>query len=227
MSATVDLRPGFAWSYSKLKNFETCPKRHYHYDIARDVKEPESAELQFGNALHKAYASRLAKGIPLPATFARAEPMLARLASAPGKKYVEQKWAIGSTFQHAPWSGPAAWFKTIVDFGLHRPDQQVISIFDWKTGKVKEDTTQLKLMAAVSFIHFPTVQRVKAALLFTEHDHVEKEEYVRADQREIWSEMLPRVKELRAANEQHNFPPKPGFLCRKWCAVVSCPHHGR
>lgn len=24
-----------AWSFSKLNNYEICPKKHYHYDIAQ------------------------------------------------------------------------------------------------------------------------------------------------------------------------------------------------
>ncbi len=229
MNVTVDQRPGFSWSYSKLKNFETCPKRHYHYDVARDIKDAETEEIRFGNRMHDAYARYLqAIGqVPLPATFASAQPMLDKLRAAPGKRYIEQKWAITSTFQHANWRGNEAWYRAVVDFALHSPDGEVMTIVDWKSGKVKDDPTQLQLLAATAFIHFPRVQRVKAALMFTVHGHAERSEFVRTDQKEIWTEILPRVKALRTANDAKEYPPKPGFLCRKWCGVVSCPHHGK
>jgi hypothetical protein len=227
MSITVDQRPGWSWSYSKLKNFETCPKRHYHYEVLKDVREPESDELRFGNQMHAAYAKRLSANVPLPATFAGAESILAKLLAAPGKRYVEQKCAISSSFQHAPWTGGDAWYRGIVDFGKHNVEKATMIIVDWKSGKVKEDLTQMQLMAATTFIHFPTVQRVKTLLAFTQYDHIEPAEFTRADQKEIWTDILPRVKALRSAHDKQEYPPKPGYLCRKWCAVVSCPHHGR
>jgi hypothetical protein len=227
MSVTVDLRPGFSWSYSKLKNFETCPKRYYHYDVVEDIGEPESAELLFGNQMHAAYAKRCANNTPLPPTFASAEGIISKLLAAPGKKYVEQKWAITSTFQHTQWRSQDAWYRGVADFGKHNTDTATMVVVDWKSGKVKDDLTQLQLMAATVFIHFPTVQRVKAILAFTQYDHVEPATFTRSDQKEIWSEILPRVKELRKAHDEQSFPPKPSFLCRKYCGVVSCPHHGK
>jgi hypothetical protein len=227
MTITVDQRPGFSWSYSKLKNYETCPKRHYHYDIAKDVRDPETAEILHGNRMHDAYAKYLKAGTPLPAEFQSARSVLDKLRAAPGKKHVEQKWAITSSFQHAPWQSRDAWYRGVADFGNHNVDTHTFTIIDWKSGKVKEDTTQLALLAALTFINFPTVQRVRAALMFMAYGQAEKAEYVRGDQKEIWTEILPRVKALRVASESKDYPPKPGFLCRKWCGVVSCPHHGR
>ena len=46
----------FSWSYTKLKNYETCPKRHFHYDVRKDIKEPE------GEARREGYRKR-AEGI--------------------------------------------------------------------------------------------------------------------------------------------------------------------
>ena len=53
----------FSWSWSKLKNFRTCPKRHYHVDIAKDFKEDDSEDLLWGNEVHEALAKRIGKGM--------------------------------------------------------------------------------------------------------------------------------------------------------------------
>jgi spore coat polysaccharide biosynthesis protein SpsF (cytidylyltransferase family) len=45
----------FAWSYSKLKNYEVCPKRHWHVDVKKDFKEAESEALKQGNLVHKLF----------------------------------------------------------------------------------------------------------------------------------------------------------------------------
>ena len=50
MAVTTYNKPKpFAWSYSRLKNFEVCPKRHFHVDIAKDFREEEGESLVWGN----------------------------------------------------------------------------------------------------------------------------------------------------------------------------------
>ena len=83
------------------------------------------------------------------------------------------------------------------------------------------------LIAATIFAHDAKVQKVKAALLFVAYDQMEKATFVREDTTEIWGEVLPRVRKLVDARQKQEYPPKPGFLCRKWCAVTSCPFHGK
>ena len=98
---------------------------------------------------------------------------------------------------------------------------------DWKTGRPDDDTTQLKLGAAVIFAHNQNIQHVRSAFMFVNHEQMEREDYVRSDLTEIWGDILPRVRKLVEARQQQNYPPKPGGLCRRYCAVNSCPFHGK
>lgn len=223
--ANTTVVPGFAWSYSQLKNGETCPKRYYHYNVAKDVQEPETEQLREGNALHKAFELRIAKGQALPAVYASFEPLLNRIATAEGKVFAEQKLALTSEFKPTTFFGRGAWFRGVSDATVVNGHQG--SVFDWKTGKPSEDLTQLQLLAATVFAHHPAVQRVKAALVFVNHDHVEPATFTRESLTEIWAEILPRVKWLEKMRATNDYPPKPSGLCRKYCAVSSCPHHGR
>ena len=50
----------FSWSYSRVKNYRSCPLKHYHVDIKKDYKEDESEILTWGNEVHGALAKRLA-----------------------------------------------------------------------------------------------------------------------------------------------------------------------
>jgi len=214
----------FSWTYSKLKNYETCGKRHYHYDVAKDIKEPETEQLREGNRLHSVFDARL-KGKPLPLGFGQYEGLLAKFIAAEGDTYGEQKLALTSEFKPAAWFGPRVWFRTIIDALKVRGD--LATVVDWKTGKPSTDTTQLQLMAATLFHQQPALMRVRAALFFVAHEKVEPAEFTRGDLPEIWAEILPRVKRLEAAHQQQEFPPRPSGLCRKYCGVVSCPYHGR
>jgi PD-(D/E)XK nuclease superfamily len=216
-----------AWSYSQLKNYETCAKRYYHYNVAKDVVEPEGQQLLDGHRLHAAFDARIAKGAKLPLGMGMYEGMLAKFVAAPGETYSEQKLAITADFKPVGFFGKGVWLRTVIDACKITPDGTRASIVDWKDGKVKEDPTQLALMAAVMFVHAPAVQTVRSALFFVNHTQTLPAEYTREDQAEIWGEILPRVRKMARARAEQEFPPKPSGLCKKYCAVVSCPYHGR
>ena len=216
---------GFTWSYSRLKNFETCAKRHYHYDIAKDIKEPSTQQLDYGNDLHGCFEERVKKGTPLPLGFGQFEPLLAQLIAGPGKTYAEQKLAITSAFTPSTYFGRDVWFRTIIDFAKVR--ERHAAIFDYKTGKPAEDLTQLKLMAATTFVHMPPLVEVRSALLFVAHNTTKVATFQRSELPAIWAEILPRVKRMQVAAQTNDYPPKPGGLCRKYCAVSSCQFHGK
>jgi PD-(D/E)XK nuclease superfamily len=229
-STTIVIEKPVAWSYSALKNFETCPKRFYHYNVAKDVTEPESPALAEGHALHRHFQARLTMGTSLPLGYGQYEGILARFLNAPGATYAEQKLAITAEFKPTAFFSRDAWFRTVIDAAKVRPldaGGAQATVLDWKTGKPAIDTTQLQLMAAAIFVHEPNVQRVKAGLVFLAHGQTERAEFVREDQAEIWGEVLPRVRALTKARHTKEYPPTPSGLCRKYCAVSSCPYHGR
>jgi hypothetical protein len=227
MPTTAAQTKGFSWSYSALKNFEVCPRRYYHYNVKRDVKEEESENLRFGHAVHSAFEARVKHGTPLPMGMGMHEGILAKLASAPGDIYAEQKLAMDEHFQPASWFGKGAWLRTVLDYTNVRPDTGTATVLDYKTGRPSEDLTQLQLCAAMVFTHVPTVHRVKAGLVFVAYGQVERGEFVRDDLAEIWADILPRVRKLVEAKAQDNYPPKPSGLCRRYCAVISCPYNGK
>ena len=215
----------FTWSYSRLKNYETCPKRSFHYDIKKDVVEPETPQLAEGNALHAAFDARIRKGTELPLGMGQHETLLARIADAPGRTYSEQKLALTDQFAPVGYFGKNVWFRTVID-AAKQPDDSFAIVFDWKSGKPTTDETQMQLIAATMMHHMPRLERVRTALVFVNHDHTERGEYVRGDLPEIWANILPRVNRLRQAREDEDYPPKPGGLCRRYCAVKTCPHWG-
>lgn len=225
MSTTIE-RP-FSWSYSALKNFETCPRRYYHYQIKKDVVEPQSAELQSGHQLHGAFEARVKEGKQLPLGYGQYEDMLATFINAPGTTYAEQRLALTSEFKPSAYFGNDVWFRTVIDAAKVRTEDGFALIIDWKSGKPKDDTTQLQLMAATMLLHDPKLQVVRASLAFVGHKIWETEEYTRDDLRRIWGDILPRVNELKEARAMGNYPAKPGGLCRRYCVVKTCPYNGR
>jgi hypothetical protein len=216
----------FSWSYSQLTNFETCPKRYYHYNVAKDVKDEENEYTRHGNAVHAAFNARLSDGTALPLGMGQYESMLARFADAPGKTYSEQKLAITSDFKPVAFFGRGVWCRTIIDAAKVRDDGSAV-IADWKTGKVNANPTQLELMSAVMFAQDPRLTRIKASLIFINHEHTTKLSFERAGVTNIWAKLLPRVRKVIDARQANEYPPQPCGLCKRYCAVVSCPYHGQ
>ena len=214
----------FAWSYSKLKNYESCPKRHWHVDLAKDWVEEESEQLKFGNELHKALAARIAKGEPLPKPFAQYEPWCEKVLTGQGKNLVEQQLAIKADFSACTWFDKQTWFRGIAD--VLKINGPVALAIDWKTGKVLEDSVQLSLVAACVFAHHPEVQVVRSEFVWLAHDATTRVDIARSDMPKLWTSLMPRVKQLEHAHVNTEYPAKPGNLCRRWCPVKSCPHHG-
>lgn len=216
----------FAWSYSKLKNFESCPKRSWHLDIAKDVKDEESEHIAYGNAVHKALAARIGdERTALPEPFKGLEKWAERVLKSDGKIYVEQQLAITSDFGQTTWFGSDAWYRGIAD--VIKIVGPVALAMDWKTGKVLEDGVQLALMAQCVFAHFPEVQKIRTEFIWLKEDATTRADFTREDMVKVWAGVLPRVKMLEEAHKMTTFPPKPGNLCRKWCPVTQCPHQGQ
>jgi hypothetical protein len=225
MSAVLE-KP-FTWSYSALRNFETCPKQHYHTSIVKDVVEPESPAIAAGHALHKAFELRVKSGTGLPLGYGQYEPMLKTFTDAPGVTYAEQRLALSSELRPAGYFAPNVWFRTVIDAAKVRADEAFAAIVDWKSGRPAEDTTQLQLMAATVLLHDPHLNTVKAALAYVTHKVWETETYTRADLRSIWAEILPRVERLKQARQANEFPPRPSGLCKRHCKVKACVYNGR
>lgn len=215
----------FAWGYSKLKNFETCPKRHYEIDIAKNFSDGEGEALVWGNRVHEAIADALIRKMPLPAEMADYQKWLDRVQAGNGKLLVEQKFAITRDFQPTQWFGSNVWMRGICD--ALRVDGPVAIALDWKTGKMKIDSVQLMLMAQCIFAHHPQVRRIRTAFVWLQDDCETEETFDRNTIPREWVGLLPRVQELENAAKNMDYPAKPGRLCARWCPVLNCEYHGR
>lgn len=226
----------FAWSYSRLKNFETCPKRHWHVDINKDVKEEEGEALLWGNEVHKALANRIAKNAPLPHGMDKFERWVQKVVTGQGNPgvqvLVEQQLAINANFGKTAWFPSDAkragtgdpWYRGIGD--VIKIVGPVALIVDWKTGKILEDSQQLALMAACVFAHYPEVMKVRSVFVWLKDDTETKEDFHRNDMAAMWKHLWPRIEALKHAHDTTTYPAKPGPLCRRFCPVSACPHHG-
>lgn len=214
----------WSWSYSKLKNYITCPKRHYEIDVLKNYLDSSTA-LTEGNEVHKALADACSGKATLPTPHARFQQWVDRVRAGPGELLVEQKYAITRDFKPTTYFARDAWYRGIAD--VVRLDRDVALALDWKTGKVLDDPVQLMLMASCLFVHYPKLKRVRAEYIWLKDECTSPEVFDRAEVAREFAKLLPRIDELEKASKQLNYPPKPNGLCTKWCKVTSCPFHGK
>lgn len=216
----------FAFSYSKLKNYETCPQRHYQVDVLKNFND-ESEALTHGNNVHKALADYVSKGTDL-GPFLEYKSWADRVK---GGQYdqllVEQQYAIKADFSPTSWFGKEAWYRGIADVVKIAGGGTVALAVDWKTGKITEDSVQLALMAQCLFSHFPKLQFVRTEFVWLKEDATTREDFQRSDMEKLWVGLMPRVLALKEAYETKAYPPKPGFLCQRYCPVKSCDYNGK
>ncbi len=222
----------FAGSYSRLKNFEVCPKRHFNYDLApwderiRDTG-PNDA-LQEGIRVHEALAAALIGRDPLPTEMQEYQRYVDAVRAGRGELLVEKNLAFDENFQACMYKSPKVFWRCKIDVIKHH--ERVAVVWDWKTGKVKVEPDQLFLSAQAVFAHYPKVMGVQSAFVWLNEDPDDALTtvwYMRKDMAPGWAALMPRINKMRAAYEAEEFPPTPSGICKSYCGVTSCPYHGK
>lgn len=233
----------WAWSYSRYKAFDSCPKRHYEVDIAKNYKD-ESEQLKWGNDVHEALAAAVEKDTPLPDSLQDyslwVEEMrsgefasdglpswIRHLADPDAIVFVEKQYAITKDFQPTEWFAPNVWFRGICDVVRFDPTMTVGLARDYKTGKVLHDTRQLMLMSQCLFVHIPTLKRLRTEFVWLKEGCISPETFDRGTIMREWAPLMPQVKIMEEASKTNNYPPKPCGLCARYCPVISCSYHGK
>jgi hypothetical protein len=208
------------WSFSSLKDFINCPKQYYHTKVAKDFVKKTTDNMLYGTAVHKACEDYVRDGTPLAKNYERFKRQLDALLEIKGTKYCEHEMALTREREPCAFDSDTRWVRGIVDLLI--VDDEDAFIVDYKTGSNRyPDPKQLKLMALMTYAHFPKVERIKAGLLFVMHNTFVTEEYARSDINKLWSNFLPTLDQLQVSYENDMWFAKPSGLCG-WCPVNSC-----
>jgi len=218
----------FAWSWSALDSFETCPRRHQLVKVVKAFPEKQNPQMLAGQQFHKALELRVERGKSLPPDMKQYEPIIQRLEKSAegGTMVAERKIGLTRDLQECEYFDKAVWLRTVVDCQIDSGCGKKAMVLDWKTGKVKEGYDQLALTAAVKFAISPTLERASTAYVWFQANSITKENFVRDDVAGIWRNILPRVAKLENALATGKFPAKQSGLCRAHCPVTTCEHNG-
>ena len=213
-----------------LEQFENCPKQAFHNYILKE-KGPKSPQQAEGIRLDTAIEARIMNGEVLPPEFSQYEPMAAAIGQMRGNNKVmtQAKFGISRDFKPVAFFDKDVWGRGALDLLMYNPPNAII--LDWKTGKNNENTPwsnhglQLKIFAAMTFKHFPRIEKITAFNIWLKDNKIGNvHTWLRADERFLWLEILPKVIKLEKALLESRDAMKPGPLCG-YCAVKSCPNN--
>lgn len=205
------------WSYSALTAFETCPRRFELTRVTKQVAEPQTEATLWGNKVHKALELYAKGSKPLPQDMERYGRYVKKIMAYEGKRVIEERVALNKNLRPTTWMAKDVWVRGVIDIGVVGSERAYL--LDWKTGKHKPDSDQLKLFAALAFAMYPWVDSVVTGFIWLKENKFDKELFTRAQLPEIWAEFLPRLSRVARAYDENKWTPKPSGLCRNWCPV--------
>lgn len=213
-----------AWSYSAIKDYENCPRKWNEVRRLKRFKDTSFAQ-STGLDVHKHFEDAVDKGTPFPPAYAHYQKYVDKLLAIPGVKYPEYEMAFNERMEPRGWFDKDVWLRSAADLLIVDDKKPTAFTVDYKTGKSKyADTTQLKLVAICTFTLFPTVHKVKAALMFPHEEKFIQAEYVREKKQYYWEPFMATYAQMTRAVEKDTFPERPSGLCGS-CPVSTCVHY--
>ena len=214
----------FAWSFSALDAYELCPKKYAAEKVYRSVKDKKNEAANYGDEVHKRFEQRLLRGTSLPLDLVHHEARLSYLDGLPGQPMPEQRLALTRELKPTGFFDSDVWVRGIVDYAKHNGN--LLVIVDHKTGRVKEGFDQIELMAAMMSCYLPEVEGFALMYHWTKEKRFTRKKMHKVEIPAIWNKFLPRVSRMEEALKTETFPARKNFLCKRYCQVTSCPHHG-
>lgn len=210
------------WSFSSLKQYINCPKQYQELKVLKNYEIKSTPQMRYGTDVHEALEKYAKEGTELPNNYKRFASLVDPMLEIDGERYPEYQMALDINKQPCEW-GSGYWVRGIVDLLIISGDTAFI--VDYKTGSDRyPDMKQLKLMALMTFAHFPEVQNVKAGLLFVLHNNFMPDEYHRDDIDKLWGAFSHDLERLKFSYENDAWQANPTPLCG-WCPVTTCEFH--
>lgn len=207
-------------SYSFLNTWGICRHQAYRRYIVRDLpREPETPEQAWGNAVHSAMEARIRDKTPLPENmpYEKFAKPLDRFEIKP-----EQKIGMTQTGDYWPvWH--RAWLYGKLDVPI--VNGTTAHLFDWKTGKRREEPFELEVQALLLQAKHPEVKTIAGNYVWFKEGAL-GDLYDLSDTQRTFASVQALSRQIDDAVRAQDFPKEPGPLCR-WCVVRDCQYNKR
>jgi hypothetical protein len=213
-----------AWSHSALETFENCPKQYEETKILKRWPFEETEQMRWGKLVHSAFENYLLYGTPLPSDMQVHQEFLDDFKALPGVLAGEERIALDTSLKECAYFGKNVWYRGQVDARKRDNEGGTSYILDHKTGKVKNDYTQLKGFAMWEFLTQPHIHTCKVEFYWTQIRGTNGETYHREQLWDLMRVFTPKLHRFAEAFETGVFIPKQSGLCNGWCPVTDCDY---
>lgn len=217
-----------AWSYSRLRDYKTCPLKAKFKYIDK-LSEPGNAAMERGSEIHELAENYIRGHIRcIPKELKAFEGLFKELKKALDKGtypvFVENQMAFTRDWDVTGWYDKDVSLRMILDLVFIKTDEQgreVAYVIDWKTGKndnrLKDSyEEQLELFATGTLIKFPDVDAVIPALYYLDEGTTYLPECGEYGRKALEKLKKKWFKESKKILSDRKFPKKPNDTCR-WC----------
>lgn len=221
-----------AWSFSTLKDFETCPYRVYLQKVKK-CKRPSSKAAERGTEIHDA-AEHFIKHESddlHPALDKHmgqeVRELRDRYGRDPARFALEENWGFTDRWEETGFFDDDVWARIKVDL-LEREDESSAQIIDWKSGRKfgneMKHGDQGMQYAIAAFMKYPQLQFIRTRFMYLDQPPGESgrdNQLVKEVPRHIGMSMLPQLERrafaMTKANETTLTTPKPSKGNCRFC----------
>ncbi len=213
-----------AWSYSRYSTYKLCPLKAKLAFLDK-IQQPSSAQMARGLDVHTGIENYIKGNGKLPDEVREMKKFFKKLkkqyARPSNGMAVEENWGFDKNWKPVPWND---WSNCVMrvklDCSTHQ-DDTTLEIYDWKTGKFKEDQNdvymeQMELQSLAAMIRNPHVQKVIPKLVYVDAQMIyptEELHFTRGDIERLKSLWGHRTEPMLSDTI---FAPRPNNLCG-WC----------
>ena len=169
----------FSWSFSAINDFDTCPYQYAAKRFFETVKFEDTVATIWGTRVHDAMEHRLKHGTPLPEGMEQWEKYARVMESRQGMMYPEDAITYNLNGELVSWFAKDAWARMKIDVLII--DGDTAYIYDWKTGKQKDNLLQLQLGMWFVAHKYPEVENFITRFVWLKTDKVTGEDFTRTE----------------------------------------------
>jgi RecB family exonuclease len=214
------LKPFPRVSPSSLLDFEGCPKRWHRVRILKDFPFVETEAITYGNIVHEQLEKYVKTGAVLPEHLEYLKPFIDGTRELGYELYAELEVAVNEKWEAVTYWSKQTWLWGKVDLIGIKGDEAII--FDYKTGKRKNDPTQLKMYGVMLF-EVLKLRKVTSYYLWLKTKDSDHFEITAENFESSKAEIVERIARMKDHYERQDFPTRTSPLCG-WCPCLdTCP----
>lgn len=207
-------------SHTFLNDWDNCPYKAYRKYIKKDLpKFVQTEAMKWGNEVHTAFEVRIKHGTSFPTGMEQYERIAAPLVSAGA--IAEKMLGITSGGSVCDFFAKDVWLRGKIDCTIQR--DSMAAIWDWKTGKRREDRSELEVHAVLLKAWKPTITKITAHYVWLQDNEVGKAHDVSDTEKKL-ADIRSTMNTVKNCMEIEDFPKRRNPLCG-WCDVLDCEHN--